>query len=161
MGLIGMESTEASLSCIPFYEDRMVIITPVNDDFLSLSQHEPFPLELLTRTPVMLREKHSGSRKSADRFLESLGSREENLQAAARINDQEAIKNLVAQGLGISILSERAARNFVNEKRVLVFQLPETAVRRSLYLIYPKHYMLSRSLQGFMNYILRFYSKDP
>ena len=161
MGLIGMESTEASLSCIPFYEDRMVIITPVNDNFLSLSQHEPFPLELLTRTPVMLREKHSGSRKSADRFLESLGSREENLQAAARINDQEAIKNLVAQGLGISILSERAARNFVNEKRVLVFQLPETAVRRSLYLIYPKHYMLSRSLQGFLNYILRFYSKDP
>lgn len=159
MGLIGMESTEASLSCIPFYEDRMVIITPVNDNFLSLSQHEPFPLELLTRTPVILREKHSGSRKSADRFLESLGICEENLLAAARINDQEAIKNLVAQGLGISILSERAARNFVNEKRVLVFQLPETAARRSLYLIYPKHYMLSRSLQGFMDYILRFYSK--
>lgn len=159
IGLIGMESTEASLSCVPFYEDRMVIITPVNDDFLSLSQHEPFPLELLTRTPVILREKHSGSRKSADRFLESLGICEENLLAAARINDQEAIKNLVAQGLGISILSERAARNFVNEKRVLVFQLPETAARRSLYLIYPKHYMLSRSLQGFMDYILRFYSK--
>lgn len=159
MGLIGMESTEAALSCIPFYEDRMVIITPVNDNFLSLSQHEPFPLELLTRTPVILREKHSGSRKSADRFLESLGICEENLLAAARINDQEAIKNLVAQGLGISILSERAARNFVNEKRVLVFQLPETAARRSLYLIYPKHYMLSRSLQGFMDYILRFYSK--
>ena len=127
IGLIGMESTEASLSCVPFYEDRMVIITPVNDNFLSLSQHEPFPLELLTRTPVILREKHSGSRKSADRFLESLGICEENLLAAARINDQEAIKNLVAQGLGISILSERAARNFVNEKRVLVFQLPETA----------------------------------
>ncbi len=159
IGLIGMESTESSLSCVPFYEDRMVIITPVNDDFLSLSQHEPFPLELLTRTPVILREKHSGSRKSADRFLESLGICEENLLAAARINDQEAIKNLVAQGLGISILSERAARNFVNEKRVLVFQLPETAARRSLYLIYPKHYMLSRSLQGFMDYILRFYSK--
>lgn len=159
IGLIGMESTEASLSCVPFYEDRMVIITPVNDDFLSLSQHELFPLELLTRTPVILREKHSGSRKSADRFLESLGICEENLLAAARINDQEAIKNLVAQGLGIFILSERAARNFVNEKRVLVFQLPETAARRSLYLIYPKHYMLSRSLQGFMDYILRFYSK--
>lgn len=127
IGLIGMESTEAALSCVPFYEDRMVIITPVNDNFLSLSQHEPFPLELLTRTPVILREKHSGSRKSADRFLESLGICEENLLAAARINDQEAIKNLVAQGLGISILSERAARNFVNEKRVLVFQLPETA----------------------------------
>lgn len=127
IGLIGMESTEAALSCVPFYEDRMVIITPVNDNFLSLSQHEPFPLELLTHTPVILREKHSGSRKSADRFLESLGICEENLLAAARINDQEAIKNLVAQGLGISILSERAARNFVNEKRVLVFQLPETA----------------------------------
>ena len=62
-----------------------------------------------------------------------MGIRESELQVIARINDQEAIKNLVAQGLGISILSERAARNFCEEKRLLGFELPESAARRCLY----------------------------
>jgi len=83
----------------------------------------------------------------------------DNLQVAARINDQEAIKNLVAHGLGISILSERAARNFGDEKRVLIFELPENTCRRSLYLIYPKNYILNPYLQTFTTYITRFYSK--
>lgn len=106
----------------------------------------------------ILREKQSGSQKSADKFLESLHIQEEDLQVAARINDQEAIKNLVAQGLGISILSERAARNFGAEKRVLIFELPENTSRRSLYLIYPKNYILNSYLQTFTAFIIQFYA---
>ena len=92
IGLIGMHTHEDSLACIPFYQDRMVIITPVNEYFLSLKQQEPIPFKTLLRSPVILREKRSGSRKSADRFLESLHIQEKDLQVAARINDQEAIK---------------------------------------------------------------------
>lgn len=158
IGLIGMHADSSALHCIPFYEDRMVMITPVNDYFLSFKQ-QPFPLEMLLRSPVILREKQSGSKKSAERFLESMHIREEDLQVAARINDQEAIKNLVAQGLGISILSERAARNFVDEKRVLLFELPKNSSRRSLYVIYPKNYIPSPYLQDFISYVLRFYEE--
>lgn len=158
IGLTGMPASDAAIASIPFYSDRMVIITPVNDYFLSLKHGEPFPVKTLLRSPVILREKQSGSRKSAERFLESMNIREEDLQVAARINDQEAIKNLVAQGLGISILSERAARNFGKEKRVLIFELPETASRRSLYLIYPKNYIQNSYLQNFTSYILQFYA---
>lgn len=158
IGLTGMPAPDAAIASIPFYSDRMVIITPVNDYFLSLKHGEPFPVKTLLRSPVILREKQSGSRKSAERFLESMNIREEDLQVAARINDQEAIKNLVAQGLGISILSERAARNFGKEKRVLIFELPETASRRSLYLIYPKNYIQNSYLQNFTSYILQFYA---
>lgn len=158
IGLTGMPASDAAIASIPFYSDRMVIITPVNDYFLSLKHGEPFPVKALLRSPVILREKQSGSRKSAERFLESMNIREEDLRVAARINDQEAIKNLVAQGLGISILSERAARNFGKEKRVLIFELPETASRRSLYLIYPKNYIQNSYLQNFTSYILQFYA---
>lgn len=137
----------------------MVIITPVNEYFLSYKHQKPLPLETLLHSPIILREKQSGSKKSAEHFLESLHICEEDLQVTARINDQEAIKNLVAQGLGISILSERAARNFADEKRVLLFDLPENTSRRSLYVIYPKNYILSPYLQEFITYVLRFYEK--
>ena len=45
------------------------------------------------------------------------------LQIVARVNDQETIKNLVAGGMGISIISEKAAHNFLQEKRLLAFEL--------------------------------------
>ncbi len=116
-------------------------------------------MEALLGEAMILRENGSGSKKSADRFLESMGIQESELQVIARINDQEAIKNLVAQGLGISILSERAARNFCEEKRLLGFELPESAARRSLYLIYQKNYILKPYIQKFAEFVKRFYRR--
>lgn len=131
---VGMEEKDDTLSFTPVCRDRMVLITPVTEAFLALQQQEPPPLRELLRGPVILREQGSGSRKSAERFLESAGIDENELHVTARINDQEAIKNLVAGGVGVSIVSERAARNFIREKRLLAFELPGDAGGRDLYL---------------------------
>ena len=160
VGLIGMKCTDEALSCIPFYQDRMVLIAPVNEHFLRLKERREIALEELLREPMILREEGSGSKKSADRFLERMGVKEGQLQITARINDQEAVKNLVAQGLGVSIISERAARNFCEEKRVLLFELPEDAARRSLYLISHKSYSLQPYIQKFTEYVKHFYDAD-
>ena len=47
----------------------------------------------------------SVSKKTADLFLERIGIKEQDIHIVARINDQEAIKNMVAGGLGVSIIS--------------------------------------------------------
>ncbi len=132
VGLIGAGSDER-LTCVPFCQDRIVLIAPVAEPYLTMHDQPEPPLAELLRQPVILREKSSGSQKTAGRFLESMGIQEESLCVAARINDQEAIKNLVAGGLGVSLISQRAARNFVEEKRVLSFDLPGHNTR-SLYL---------------------------
>lgn len=44
----------------------------------------------------------------------------------------------MAGGLGVSILSERAARNFVEAKRLLAFELPGETAERQLCLLYPE-----------------------
>ena len=59
----------------------------------------------LLKQPIILWEETSRSRKTANRFLDSAGIGEEQLHVVARINDQEAVKNLVAGGLGISQIS--------------------------------------------------------
>ena len=71
----------------------------------------------------------------------------------ARVNDQETIKNLVAGGMGISIISEKAAHNFLQEKRLLVFELPQAFSERSLYLIYRKNYLLPSYVKEFLGFI--------
>lgn len=158
LGLIGMDVAHEQLTCVPFYRDRMVLITPVTPYFLSLKNQEGLSLERLLQEPIILREQGSGSKKSADRFLERMGIREEELKITARMNDQESIKNLVAGGLGISILSERAARNFVDEKRVLAFLLPEDTAQRYLYIVYRKKYIPRPYIQAFVDQLKRRYA---
>lgn len=161
LGMVGMKIDHEQLACVPFYQDRMVLITPVTPHFLALKEGGASPLEVLLNEPIILREEGSGSRKSAQRFLERAGISEETLHVTARINDQESIKNLVAGGLGVSILSERAARNFVEEKRVLLFELPEGASRRNLYLLFRRNYVLKSYIQAFVEHVKkRYLSKE-
>lgn len=133
----------------------MILITPVNEHFLALKQCKQIDMLALLREPIILREKGSGSKKSADHFLNRLGISEENLKVTARVNDQEAIKNLVSEGVGISIISERAARNFIEEKRLLGFELPNDSSVRQLYLVYRRHYILKNYAKAFVNFVCR------
>ena len=109
------------------------------------------------KNPIILRESGSGSQKAADVFLESLGVSEKDLNISARINDQESIKNLVAGGLGISVISEKAARNLEKEKRILVFDLPWQISERNLYLVYQKDYILRKRIEKFIDFVKNFY----
>lgn len=131
----------------------MVVITPVNEHFLQYKQQKENVLPELLREPLILREKGSGSKKMADNFLAHSGISEDELQIIARVNDQETIKNLVAGGMGISIISEKAAHNFLQEKRLLVFELPQVFSERSLYLIYRKNYLLPSYVKEFLGFI--------
>ena len=138
----------------------MVLITPVTAHFLELQAREASPLDILLQAPVILREKGSGSKKSVDRFLERAGISEERLQVCARINDPEAIKNLVAGGLGVSIVSARAARNFLLEKRLLAFELPEWANTRKLFLVYRAERAGDRRIREFTEFVVQHYAAE-
>lgn len=153
LGFIGMSCEDSDFCCQPFCKDRMVVITPVNEHFLQYKQRKENVLPELLREPLILREKGSGSKKMADNFLANSGIAESELQIIARVNDQETIKNLVAGGMGISIISEKAAHNFLQEKRLLAFELPQAFSERSLYLIYRKNYLLPSYVKEFLGFI--------
>lgn len=158
VGLIGMPTKDESLECIPFFQDRMVLITPVNEHYLELKQQENLSLLDLLKEPIILREKRNENKKTADHFLDKIGITENDLHIVARINDQEAVKNLVAGGLGISILSEIAARSFITEKRVLEFPLFDYQISRNLYVIFQKNYILKSYINAFVQFILKKYN---
>lgn len=157
VGLIGMKCEDELLTCIPFYEDGMVLITPVNEHYLAMKEQENISLINLLREPMILREDGSGSKKSIDLFLRSLGLYEGSLHITAQINDIEAIKNLVAGGLGISIISKKAAQNFIEEKKVLVFELPQQLALRTLYIVFQKNFILKPYVRAFIEYVKNYY----
>ncbi len=154
LGFIGMHTNDDDLICQPFCQDRMIIITPVNEHFLSLKANNASAISLLGQEPLILRENGSGSQKIADKFLAGSSLDTSKLHIVARVNDQEAIKNLVAGGLGISIISALAAANFIQEKRLLAFTLPQKLSERSLYMVYRKNYILPTYVQDFLKFIM-------
>lgn len=155
VGLVGMDAQRDNLTCVDFCQDEMVLITPVNEHFLELKDRKVSPVDILRQELVVLREKGSGSRKSVDNFMEEQGITEEQLNIMARINDPEAIKNLVAGGFGVSIVSRRAAQNFLREKRLLDFELPGDAGIRKLYVVYRNDRSDDNRVKEFVNFLLR------
>lgn len=155
IGMVGEEIVDERIVCTPFCRDHVVLITPVNEHFLRLRDQEASALPDLLGEPMILRE--TGSRKMADRLLESVGRSPDSLNIIARVNDQEAIKNMVASGLGVSLISEIAARNLLAEKRILSFSLPELASSRRLYLVYRNNYILSSAIQKLVKFIAEQY----
>lgn len=154
VGMIGMQVEDDQIECTPFCQDQMVLITPVNEHFLRLKQQGSTIRELM-QEPVIMRETGSGSKKTADRFLDGMGLSEEKLNIVARVNDQEAIKNMVSGGLGISIISQMAAQNILAEKRVLSFPLDQNAAGRTIFLIYRKDYILAPHILVFLKFMLK------
>ena len=159
IGLIGMKPASSDIIAEPFYEDSVVIITPVREPFLSMKDSRSATLEKLFREPVILREEGSGSLKAANAFLTNAGYSEEDLHIAARTNDPEAIKNMVVQGLGISMISSKAAEDYRRENRLLVFSFPEISGRRTLYIATRKHAALPERAKDFLRYLKQFYAE--
>ena len=117
MGLIGVEVHEEMLELTPFYADQMVLITPVNEHFLRFRDAGGMTLADICREPMLLREKGSGSKKCVSTYFERMGVDENDLTVTARLNDQESIKNLVAGGLGVSIISSGHLHHFRKSRR--------------------------------------------
>lgn len=157
VGMVGMKEQEERFVFLPFYQDSMVLITPAKDPYLQLQGQPELPIGQLLEQPFLLREQGSGSKKCVETYLNRLGIREEELHVTARLNDQETIKSLVAGGLGISIISEKAAESWAREGRILSFPLPEYGAARKLYLVYRKEFVLKEAAWSFIGFVREFY----
>lgn len=132
IGFCGTASAGGDCRFQPLTEDDLVVITPVNDVYLNMEKG-PFPMKLLLSEPMICREAGSGTRLEFERWLRQQDKKGQ-LNIAAEMADPQAIKNAVAAGLGLAVLSSRAAADYVSLGRVLSFPL-NTQARRYLYLV--------------------------
>lgn len=161
LGMVGMERAEEGLVFLPLCQDSMVLITPVTERYQALRALPETPLEELLREPILLREQGSGSRKCVESYFERIGIQENELNITARLNDQESIKALVAGGLGISIISARAAEGDRRAGRLLTFPLPKGQAARSLSLVYRRGDRMRGETKRFLDFAAGFYGSSP
>lgn len=149
LGLIGKKADPSRCVSIPFCEDELVIAMPADEHhrtFLEGSRN----LTQLLREPLIMREQGSGTQKAADQFIDSLGLSPDDLNIIASVNDLEAIKQLVRNGTGISIMSRFSVRDFEERGQILTLSLAEQ-ISRQFYMVYLKSKRPRAFVQDFID----------
>lgn len=163
IGLVGMKTDSKELVFEEFYRDRLVVITPVREQALKLKEKErngkKVPFYQLLKYPLILREHGSACGKSTDMMFSKLGMKDSDINVVARLNDQEAIKNLVIGGLGIAVISRKAVEEEVASGKLLAFELPENIASHSYYITYQQDFILKPYVKDFVRFLKEHYDK--
>lgn len=131
----------------PFAENPLVIIAPRGHPLAGSRQ---IPIAKLTGQPFVMREQGSGTRIAADRFLRERGVR---LEVRMEIGSNEAIKQAVAGGLGLSILSLHALGPDMAPPSLVALNVEGLPIRRHWYIVHPAGKRLSVVAQAFFAYL--------
>jgi DNA-binding transcriptional LysR family regulator len=69
------------------------------------------------------------------------------------MNDAEALRNCIIQGLGISIVSHKMVRQQAEQGRLLIYKVSEYVKPRNFYLVYQDGPYLPKAAEAFIRYI--------
>lgn len=103
----------------------------------------------VSRMRPRARSQGSGTRAVLEEAIAARGLRP--IHPFMELGSTEAIKKVVAAGLGVSFVSEHAIGLELAAGLVRRVPLPDFQVTRPLYLVYPKQQQLSRAAQAFLD----------
>lgn len=152
IGIVGMATGAPQIDFRAFTKDRMVVCTPANEHYREIQKSKNVLGELLVE-PVIMRQQGSGTKKEVNYLLDKLGIAEASLNVVAYMNDLEAIRRCIAQGMGISFMSYLSVREAEERGDVLVFELNELSGGRQFYVATRKDRQLNRSEQKFIEFV--------
>lgn len=152
LGFVGEAADNRRFNYYPIARDNLVLITENSPRFQKLREQGVPGLELLSE-PIIEREESSGTQHAVDNYLRSKGVSLGNLHLVARMDNPEAIKQSVSQGLGVAILSNLAVGEEVRSRRLLAFELDEEGAYRHIYIAWRKDMSLTPLEQRFLSFI--------
>lgn len=160
VGFTGTVLEKKHCRYLPFYKDKLAVITPNTERYRRLKEESPNGIDWILEEHLIMREEGSGTRKEAEEQLKAAGIPAEKLDVIASIGNQETIKKSVRQGMGITILSELAAVDEEADGELLTFPIPGADAGRDINLVYNKNYQLSRSAERFIKVVKEVYLQE-
>ena len=116
-----------------------------------LARRAALPIAALTEHPYISRELGSGTREVIDRHLERSGLAPDSLQIIMEASSPEALKGLVATGIGFAIMSRVTAEKEVRLGDLVQVPLDPPLIRH-LSVVYPRERIHSRVVNEFMRF---------
>ena len=102
LGFIEGPPRRRDLTLTPFLEDELVLLAPTAHEWAERTAIDP---EELTRAPLLMRERGSGTRRIIELALDRHHIRRSSLNVVMELDSTEAIKSAVEAGFGIGFVS--------------------------------------------------------
>ena len=151
LGLIEGPARSREVSTEPFLRDEMVLIVAAAHEW---AEAEEIQASELTTTPLLMRERGSGSRRVLELALERAGVKLRSLRVAMELDSVEAIKSAVEAGLGVGFVSRWAvARDLRLGQQFRVVPVRDLVVTRdfsSVALVSPAPQGLAQEFRRFL-----------
>ena len=146
LGFIEGDSHNPTLVSEVCCEDELgVVCAPAH----ALARHASVTADLLRELPYISRETGSGTRQVTDRYFQSSGIAPDTLNTVVELGSPEAIKGLVATGLGFAIMSRAAVRKEIALGQLVQIPLAPRLVRH-LSVVYAKERFHSQMVTTFI-----------
>jgi DNA-binding transcriptional LysR family regulator len=149
LGIVGARLGSEKINYMPFVEDELIAVSSP-----SLVKNDMLKLKELIKSPMVLREEGSGTRREAEKFLESKGVSLDSIKIAGIFGSTDAVKQAVKAGLGVSILSRFSVTDELDHKILKEIKLTDIEMKRRFYIVTHKKRTLPHLYDTFLKHIL-------
>lgn len=145
--IMSMPPEDLELECFAFMENPLSVIAPRKHP---LAQCQSIVLSDLKHEQFILRESGSGTRLACNAFF---AKKRFVPKVRLELGSNEAIKQAVAGGLGLSVLSEHALVGRGGKEGLAVLAIDDCPILSNWWIIYPKGKRLSPIAQVFLQHL--------
>ncbi len=138
---------ELDVVATPFLDNPLVVVAPAAYPLPA----GPLSLADLAPHPFLLRETGSGTRKAVDRHLAANGL---TLKVKLALGSNEAIRDLVASGMGLAILSRHVLGEHPEQEGLRILEVAGFPLQQPWSVVHLRQKILSLPAHAFMDELL-------
>ena len=145
--VMGIPPEDISTQSEPFLENPLVVLAP---QFHPLVAKRNIQFAEIAHEQFILREHGSGTRLAVEKVFEERGFP---LRVKMELGSNEAIKQAVAGGLGLSVLSKSTLNLDATQRDIAIRDVDGFPIKRYWYLVRPRDKQLSVVAKTFMEFL--------
>ena len=167
LGFTGEPGIKEGLGQVKLVEDELVLISSGETKIQGAKKtdiKEPglFSLEIseCLQMPFILREPGSATRKVFEKALQKRFGQNLTLNVIGYFESQEAIKEAVKAGLGVTVISKKAVEKELESGLLVGYKIKGLPLKRNFYLVFRKKRILPPLSQAFLQFTLQFFNLE-
>lgn len=149
IGVLGEMYMNDRLCYIPIQKEKLVFIT-ANDVDIKDSE---VSFDEIIKYPLIMRHSNSGTQSWLNKLLKKNGIAKEQLKIKAYTDSGNSLIQFVKEGIGVSIISESAAKECAANNSIRMYNIRDFEDERYFYLVYDKNKTLSLAAKLFITYV--------
>lgn len=145
--ILGQPPEHMDIKLEPFLENPLVVLASHNHP---LAGQKNISAARIAEEPFLIRESGSGTRLATEKFF---NKQKLNINVRMELGSNEAIKQAVAGGLGIAVLSAHTLALERNTDELTVLDVVGFPIKRNWYVAYPTGKQLSIVASTFLDFL--------